>query len=1531
MAFDQKTRNLLQRTVTACRRALDREFTTQLQELYGIQPDGSLTPIAALDHLGDEQLDVARLLRERINHLEGGSAAEALTRTDAKPEHIARVIREQAFTVLNRLAALRLCEERLLVLECVRQGGNSEGFKLFMSSAGNALGETHEAYRIYLHCLFDELAIDLGVLFDRFSPLALLFPRHDALTEVLSELNGTGKAAEREEMPPEQFAQIWQADETIGWIYQYYNDETERKKMREESAAPRDSRELAVRNQFFTPRYVVEFLTDNTLGRIWYEMTGGNTSLKKICRYLVRRPDEVFLGHLTDAKAEHSEEGIIEMARLLIEGRESDWPPFNARNRQPLINLGHAVNGYQRLPDSEKLWGGWFEKATKAASRGEYLQRTTQEILDLLFIVCRNDRATDSTMSGELWFIELANEVRRRALRAHEVNLPQEDLLKQPVFISHRPIKDPRTILMLDPACGSMHFGLYAFDLYEIIYAEAWDIEEVGTAVPSRPPGMKSLHETYADKQSLLRDIPKLIIEHNIHGIDIDPRAAQIAGLALWLRAQNAWKAMDLKPADRPRITRSNIVCAEPMPGEKELLREFVEKEFPAAERGVFLQLLETIFDKMQLAGEAGSLLKIEEEIRSAIEDARTAWQILQTKPSELFSTTELNAVSKQAELTADSDLRPLTSDFWQTAESRLLTALRDYAEQAESGGGFQRRLFAEDAAHGFAFIDVCRKRYDVALMNPPFGDPAKGSKLYLEENYVGQPFELYANFVERFSATSNHVGAITSHTFLTYGSLTDYRKRVLMPNTQMRLLADFGLGVMDAAMVRSAAYILESTHSERDGIYFRLVEDEDKQESLQFSLQLLAGNKSDQRRFIVNQSAFLRTDQCSYAYWAESLLDCFDPAKSIGEVVADILLGVVTSGNDQFLRLAWEVSPNSIQRNGWAYYCKGGDFQKYFRAPHLVIDWRKDGGHIAAGNSSAVRLRDTRQYFRPGLTFPLVNEFGISVSVLPGNSVFDNGSPSVFPENPEEKWLLLGLLNSRVAEFFIRCLTSTRHWQVGYVRQVPWPYPTKEDSAELAVAVREACQLQRQLFEADETLQGFVLPELITSSPGSLKQVALLKLKQRDKLLFNLIQRDYWIDEKCLEIFRLSVSQRELVKRIIGPHPLEIQEGISIANSQELGGEDVEAEGLRIHRVTLSSLENIAWKAGVRIENIILQRSNNIELLADEICELCSEVTSYLFGCVFSRWDIRYATGEQAAPELPEPFAPLPVCPPGQLQNVQALPARPEDVPATYPITIQWDGIIADDPTHPVDIERCVREVIEEIWKDRANAIEQEACEILGVNSLRDYFRRPAGFFADHLDRYSKSKRQAPIYWPLSTASGSYTLWIYYHRLDDQTLYKCIQQFIDPKLADVEKELTHLRAVLAANEGGAKERKRLEELETLRRELIELRTELELWAPKWKPNLNDGVLITAAPLWKLFRLPKWQKDLKACWQELERGEYDWSHLAYTLWPDRVREKCKSDRSLAIAHGLEDLCAVKAPEKKVKKAKKKMEAELENV
>ena len=249
------------------------------------------------------------------------------------------------------------------------------------------------------------------------------------------------------------------------------------------------------------------------------------------------------------------------------------------------------------------------------------------------------------------------------------------------------------------------------------------------------------------------------------------------------------------------------------------------------------------------------------------------------------------------------------------------------------------------------------------------------------------------------------------------------------------------------------------------------------------------------------------------------------------------------------------------------------------------------------------------------------------------------------------------------------------------------------------------------------------------------------------------------------------------------------------------------------------------------------------------------------------------------------------------------------------YPIRISWEGILVDDAfaaegnTHQEDILRRTREVIEVLWKERAPAIEQEACEILGVKSLRDYFRKPSGFFQDHLKRYSKSRRQAPIYWPLSSENGNYTLWIYYHRLTDQFLYTCVNDYVNPRIEEVGKDIEQLqKRQLSGAIKSADSLKQLEALQDFKIELANFRDELLAVAQlPYKPDLNDGVIITAAPLWKLFRLPKWRKDLKACWEKLQAGDYDWAHLTLAIWPDRVRAKCVTDKSLAIAHDLEHL------------------------
>jgi len=208
---------------------------------------------------------------------------------------------------------------------------------------------------------------------------------------------------------------------------------------------------------------------------------------------------------------------------------------------------------------------------------------------------------------------------------------------------------------------------------------------------------------------------------------------------------------------------------------------------------------------------------------------------------------------------------------------------------------------------------------------------------------------------------------------------------------------------------------------------------------------------------------------------------------------------------------------------------------------------------------------------------------------------------------------------------------------------------------------------------------------------------------------------------------------------------------------------------------------------------------------------------------------------------------------------------------------------------------------------QDEAIRVEQEAVKAVGRDTLEGYLRTPNGFFDDHKSKYSKSRRRAPIYWPLQTPSLQYTLWVYYPRLDSQTLYTCVNDYIDPKLNnEVRPDIERLKKEV--QRGESEKRDQLSDLIDLEEELEEMREELLRVAKlPYEPNQNDGVELTAAPLHRLFQHTGWSNRLEDYWEELKDGEYDWSNIAYSIWPERVKETCRSDKSIAIAHEREDL------------------------
>ncbi|MHC2841723.1 Eco57I restriction-modification methylase domain-containing protein [Bradyrhizobium diazoefficiens] len=640
--MDKDTRNAIERATQRIRRLLQEDFAEQLDAVFDVRPDGRVAEKGGR-HLSGRQL----ILRDRIVAAIEHKRRAGMQQADAVRDYV----RDAAFTTLNRFAALKMLEPRGLVQECISRGENSIGFQEFCGLAPALKTADGAGYRFYIESIFDELSTEVKVLFDRRDPASVLWPKKSTFDEILEILNDADLQG------------VWKEDETIGWIYQFFNSGEERRQMREESAAPRNSRELAIRNQFFTPSYVVQFLTDNTLGRIWHKMRNGRTGLAEKCEYMVKTSDN-----------------------------------------------------------------------------------------------------------------------------AEESSNPAK--------------KDPRDLRILDPACGSGHFLLYCFALLLLIYEEAWNDETSPASGVTGGP----LRQDYATLDDLKKAAPGLILRHNLHGVDIDPRCAQIAQLALWMRAQRAFMDNKVPRGERPIIRRANVVIAEPMPGDPKLVEDFSASLRPAMVSGLFNEIV----SEMRLAGEMGSLLPIERTLARSIDRARAAFNEQQSQTEQFLP--GLAPTKRQGEL----DISGISnSAFFEKVEENIFSALKAFAGDAVNGKGTRRRLFADDAQQGLAFVELFGRKFDIVLMNPPFGAGSIQAKQVFERVYPRTKNDVYAAFVERgIELLSVHgmLGAITSRTGFFLSSFQKWREEILLKEAPPVVIADLGYGVLDSAMVEVAAYCLRKS-----------------------------------------------------------------------------------------------------------------------------------------------------------------------------------------------------------------------------------------------------------------------------------------------------------------------------------------------------------------------------------------------------------------------------------------------------------------------------------------------------------------------------------------------------------------------------------------------------------------------------------------------------------------------------------------------------------------------------------------------
>jgi hypothetical protein len=505
-----------------------------------------------------------------------------------------------------------------------------------------------------------------------------------------------------------------------------------------------------------------------------------------------------------------------------------------------------------------------------------------------------------------------------------------------------------------------------------------------------------------------------------------------------------------------------------------------------------------------------------------------------------------------------------------------------------------------------------------------------------------------------------------------------------------------------------------------RNTIFIRLLQYENKGAALGERIATLRKGLADEDVYGLNPESFRQVPNTPFCYWVSErirrLFKELPPFESDGRTVKQ---GLATADDFRFVRAWWEVPAERIldskqlavgsgriesktekewtedrirafqgwcrkrteERKGWVPFAKGGEYSPYYSDIHLVVNWEKDGAEMKAFSRSVIRNPD--YYFRPGLTWTYRTNVGFSVRVKPAGSIHGHVGHSAFC-NKGALALLSWFNSTAVARKLLRLLTTYK-WEVGYVQNIVVPQIGYKIQSRLEDKALYAVTIARSKIVSVESSICFIVPALLSCEGQKLDDRVMacrMQLAEMKKKI-NRIQTD--IDEIAFDLYEFTKEERQAAVdgqcSVGGIQDSEVHED-GTENSDVTTPEEV---GESSAKVAVSSIS----PAPVPTGNLL----------------------SWCVGVVFGRWDIRPALSTVnclLSNGNPDPFDPLPVCPPGMLLRPDGLPAeanrivseewlrarpdantlpfegsvrKPSIPDSEYLLRISWEGVLVDDP----------------------------------------------------------------------------------------------------------------------------------------------------------------------------------------------------------------------------------------------------------
>ncbi|PAD85756.1 SAM-dependent methyltransferase [Niallia circulans] len=649
------------------------------------------------------------------------------------------------------------------------------------------------------------------------------------------------------------------------------------------------------------------------------------------------------------------------------------------------------------------------------------------------------------------------------------------DLIKNWDFYLENPCSDPNfeekmapylnkelkveDITCFDPAMGSGHILVYMFDV---------------------------LFEVYSKCGYMEREIPRLIIENNLYGLDIDDRAHQLASFSLIMKALEYNKRF-LRSIERDGL-KMNLASIQ----ETNTIKE-EEVEFIAGESsGEDFEKIKLFLNQFKDAKAIGSLIKLEFNDVDFILESISA---IEQKQGNLF----------------EEDMKNL-----------ILPLLKLLVKQAT----------------------IMNQQYHIFITNPPYA----GNKYVTQEvtNYLSNYYpdvksDLFSAFIEySFYATKSNgqIGFMAPFVWMFISAYEKLRQKIVRDRTISSLI-QLEYSGFEGATVPICTFTLRNYHSESLGEYVRLTDFKGSKNQPVKTLEAVR-NPSVTYRYSFEQDKFRNIPGSPIAYWiSPKMINSYTEGIPLGDL-AQPKTGMTTADNNRFLRLWFEVSIRNISFNSqnkdeairsnkkWFPYSKGGGYRKWRGFDEYVVNWENNGyeikNNVDSKGKKLASVRSESKYFLPCITWSAVTSYKFSSRLVDSGRIFDSGGSSIFPK--KDIFYLQGVLNNKITELHLSVSNPTLNFQPRDIASIPVIYPSTENGKEtIENLVNSCCEISKQDWDSFETSWDFQCHPLIRFKKEATKI----------KTVF-----DYWKSYSEEQFAKLKANEEELNQKFIEIYNLQ-------------------------------------------------------------------------------------------------------------------------------------------------------------------------------------------------------------------------------------------------------------------------------------------------------------------------------------------------------------------------------------------------------